>query len=235
VRSLAGITTSGWSYGQKAIVATVTTELSHQATAWQRFLPEGPLAFLPLSNGASSIVWTVSPSRADELLALDDVGFMAELSAAFEHRLGAVLTVGERAAFPLTMRHADSYVAPHLALIGDAAHVIHPLAGQGANLGLMDAASLAEVIVVARNNKREIGSSVQLRRYARSRKGDVVMMINAMEGFKRLFGASSSWLIELRNQGMGFVDRTAPFKNCFIQQMVATSGDLPALARRRRA
>ncbi|MEE4378420.1 MAG: UbiH/UbiF/VisC/COQ6 family ubiquinone biosynthesis hydroxylase, partial [Candidatus Competibacteraceae bacterium] len=139
VRQWANITVDGWSYAQKAVVTIVGTAQPHQEIARQRFLPTGPLAFLPLHDGRCGIVWSTLPERADSLLSLDDASFAAELAKAFEWRLGKVTSVGPRATFPLRTQHAQAYVKPHFALIGDAAHVVHPLAGQGVNLGLLDA------------------------------------------------------------------------------------------------
>jgi 2-octaprenylphenol hydroxylase len=159
VRDPAGIATRGWLYDQMAILANVEVEQWHGETAWQRFLPTGPLAFLPLLDGRCSIVWSVTEARGDELLALDDASFAGALGEAIEHRLGAIGAIGPRAAFPLRMQHALSYVKPHLALIGDAAHAVHPLAGQGVNLGFMDVAELASAVDEALARRRDIGGA----------------------------------------------------------------------------
>jgi 2-octaprenylphenol hydroxylase len=155
LRGMAGIVTQGWAYGQHAVVANVRPEKSHRETAWQRFMPTGPLAFLPIDDGRCSIVWSTSPQRAQELLDLDEAAFCRELGQASEHILGAILETGPRAQFPLRLRHAKSYVTRGLALVGDAAHTVHPLAGQGVNLGLLDAATLADTLIDAGAAGRE--------------------------------------------------------------------------------
>ncbi|MBL8259456.1 MAG: UbiH/UbiF/VisC/COQ6 family ubiquinone biosynthesis hydroxylase [Candidatus Competibacteraceae bacterium] len=231
VRQWAGIETGGWSYDQKGVVANVRTAEPHQETAWQRFLPTGPLAFLPLHDGRCSIVWSTSPERADALLAMDERDFGQTLGEAFDWRLGAIAQVGPRAAFPLRLQHAHQYVKPGLALIGDAAHVVHPLAGQGVNLGLLDAATLAEVILDALAAGQEIGSFKALRRYERWRKGDNLLMLGVMDGFKRLFGASLPPVPLIRNLGLALTDAMGPLKNRIARRAMGLEGDLPRLAR----
>ncbi len=184
VRGMAGIAVETRDYQQEAVVAVVTTEQSHQETAWQRFLPTGPLAFLPLRDGRSSIVWSTTPQQAAELCALDAGEFLERLSAAFDQRLGRVTAVEERVRFPLRRLHAKHYIAERLALVGDAAHVIHPLAGQGVNLGLLDAAVLFDVIVETHAALRDYGLIGNLRRYERWRHGDNHAMQRAMDGIK---------------------------------------------------
>lgn len=213
LRQHAGIETRGWSYGQQAIVATVQTELSHQETAWQRFLPTGPLAFLPLENGCCSIVWSNDDAKADELMSLDADDFNAALGDALDRRLGAVECVSARAAFPLSLSHAESYIGQRLVLVGDAAHTLHPLAGQGANLGLADVAALVEVISMALEGKKDIGSHNVLRRYERRRKGDNLAMMAVMEGFYRLFGTNAAPLVRIRSIGLDLMNRATPIKN----------------------
>ncbi|MBI5040699.1 MAG: UbiH/UbiF/VisC/COQ6 family ubiquinone biosynthesis hydroxylase [Gammaproteobacteria bacterium] len=232
VRGMADIAVELRDYQQEAVVAVVTTEQSHQETAWQRFLPTGPLAFLPLRDGRSSIVWSTTPQQAAELCALDANEFLERLSAAFDQRLGRVIAVEERARFPLRRLHAKHYIAERLALVGDAAHVIHPLAGQGVNLGLLDAASLAEVVLDARATGRDYGLHTNLRRYERWRQGDNSAMQRAMDGFKGVFGSSAPPLRLLRNSALTLVDRLAPVKRLFASHAMGLSGDLPALARR---
>lgn len=231
VREMAGIKTSGWNYGQHAVVANVRTAEPHQATAWQRFLPTGPLAFLPLADGCCSIVWATTPERAGALLTLDESDFAQALAEAFDWRLGAILEVGPRLAFPLRRQHAHAYVKPGLALIGDAAHVIHPLAGQGVNLGLLDAAALAEVILDAVAAGHDLGSLKVLRRYERWRKGDNLLMMGVMDGFKRLFGATPPPVRLLRNLGLNLTDAAGPLKHRIARRAMGLDGDLPRLAR----
>lgn len=232
VRLLAGIETQGWDYDQQALVANVTHELWHEETAWQRFRPSGPLAFLPLSHGhASSIVWSTHPDQAQELARLEPPEFCAALGDAFGHRLGRVLGTGPRACFPLCLRHAREYARPRLALVGDAAHAVHPLAGQGVNLGFLDAACLAEVLLTAWRQGRDIGELGVTRRYERTRKGHNLAMLGAMDLFKRLFGADLAPLRWLRNGGLNLVDACPPVKQHFMAEALGLIGELPELAR----
>jgi len=231
LRELVGIETSGWDYQQHGVVAHITTSKSHQETAWQRFMPDGPLAFLPLSDGTSSIVWSTTPEHAEQLLAMDETDFLDELQQAFGDKLGRMLKCGPRAAFPLRMQHAKKYTLPRLALLGDAAHTVHPLAGQGVNLGFADAASLAEVLVAARNKKQDIGAHKILRRYERWRKGENLAMLSTMDGFKRLFGSKQPALKWLRNAGLSLTNSTTPLKNMIMRQAMGMEGDLSRLAK----
>jgi 2-octaprenylphenol hydroxylase len=218
VRNAMGIELVRKSYQQQAIVCTVATEYDHQQTAWQCFLPTGPLAFLPLADGSCSIVWSLDESRVEQMTALDDGAFAEILEQSFEYRLGAVKTVSARAVFSLGHGHVNQYVQQGLALIGDAAHNIHPLAGQGANLGIMDAACLAEVIADALQAKRQWSALHTLRKYERTRKGDNRLMEAAMTGFKHLFGNDNPLLSEVRNTGLNLVDHAGPIKQLFINQ-----------------
>ncbi len=231
VREFAGIDSRGWSYGQQAIVATVTTALPHRATAWQRFLSTGPLAFLPLADGSCSIVWSNDNAQAELLMQLDTDAFRSQLQSAFAARLGEITAVGPRAAFALRLSHADRYVDQRVALAGDAAHTVHPLAGQGANLGLADAATLAEVVLDAVQAGRDIGARSVLRRYERWRKGDNLAMLGAMDGFKRLFGNDLAPARSLRNLGLTLTDAATPVKNLIVRRAMGLAGDLPRLAR----
>ncbi|MDO8705278.1 MAG: UbiH/UbiF/VisC/COQ6 family ubiquinone biosynthesis hydroxylase, partial [Sulfuricaulis sp.] len=203
VRHAAGIETQSLNLHQKGIVATVTTEKPHEATARQNFLPTGPLAFLPLDEPHTcSIVWSADTARADQLMALDDAAFISELQQVFGSSLGKIQTLGPRAEFPLALSHARAYTAPHLALVGDAAHTVHPLAGQGVNLGFLDAATLAEVLLDAAAKQKDIGAHAVLRRYERWRKGDNLAMISITGGFRYLFGNDLPLVSQLRNLGL---------------------------------
>ena len=218
VRDAMGIELMRKSYRQQAIVCTVGTQEQHQQTAWQCFLPTGPLAFLPLADGSCSIVWSLDEKQAADVMALDERAFESRLEQAFEYRLGAVELLSERAMFPLGHGHVDRYVQPGVALIGDAAHNIHPLAGQGANLGIMDAACLAGVVAEALGAARQWSAYHTLRKYERSRKGDNRVMEATMTGFKQLFGNDNPLLAELRNTGLTLVDRLPVVKQFFTRQ-----------------
>lgn len=231
VRTLAGIGYERQDYDHHAIVCNVGHEQAHDDTARQRFLPTGPVAFLPLADARqSSIVWSTAPELAERLMALDDATFCAELTLAFEGRLGRVTGTGPRARFPLARASAASYVVPRVALIGDAAHSIHPLAGQGANLGLLDAATLADIVVAARESGADIGSLRVLRRHERWRRGENLAMQSLMTGFKDLFGASRPALRWLRGTGLTAVDRAGPLKNLIMRRAMGLTGDLPRYA-----
>ncbi|WP_067862956.1 UbiH/UbiF/VisC/COQ6 family ubiquinone biosynthesis hydroxylase [Neptuniibacter marinus] len=235
-RQMAGIPMWEWDYGHDAIVTTVKTEKQHGETAWQRFTEDGPLAFLPLSSddreNYCSIVWSTSPLHAKTLMALDDKDFCVELELAFEQRLGQILSVDKRFSFPLKQRHAKRYVEQNFAAIGDAAHTIHPLAGQGVNLGLMDAAQLVDTLLEAKNRDESIGSENVLKRFQRARRTENLQMSAAMEGFKRLFDNKQPLLRLARNMGMNLLDQLAPIKNHIVQDAMGLSGNLPTLAKR---
>ena len=218
VRKQAGIGIHGWEYDQSALVTWVKTEKHHQETAWQRFQPDGPLAFLPLTEGHSSIVWSTSHEHAKALAALDESAFAEALAASFEHRLGAIEKVGPRAVFPLRYFETLHYIQPRLALVGDAAHMMHPLAGQGVNLGMADAASLAEVLLEAHGKHRDPGSYSVLRRYERWRRADNRAMLFSMDSFKLLFSSRSQFVRWLRNTGLNVTDRITPLKHAFMQR-----------------
>jgi len=226
IRELAGIASSERDYGQAALVTTVRTSQSHGHTAWQRFLDTGPLAFLPLAFAGdsefrhSSIVWSTTTDIAEELLALPEGRFRARLALAIEHRLGEVEWCDRRFRFPLRARHAQAYVKDNIVLVGDAAHTIHPLAGQGVNLGIQDAAILAEELRAGLGADRKISDPVPLRRYARRRKGDNLATMWTMEGLHRLFGPQPLPLRWLRNTGLNFVNRATPIKNRLARRAI---------------
>ena len=235
VRQMAGCATREWDYLHHAIVTSVRCADAHQATAWQRFTDDGPLAFLPLRWGEDehwcSIVWSTVPEEARRLMALDDQAFRQALGKAFEWRLGEVLEVDPRLCIPLRQRHAKRYIQPGLALIGDAAHTIHPLAGQGVNLGFLDAATLAEVLLHALRRGEALASEKTLSRFERRRMPHNLAMKAAMEGFQRLFQADPLSVRWLRNSGLNLVDGLAEAKALFVRQALGLSGDLPELAR----
>lgn len=213
IRQLSEIKQYGWNYQQSALVATVKPEKSHQNTAWQRFLPEGPLALLPLREGLISIVWTSATGTTDAYLELSDVEFCKALAEASEYQLGHFELLGERAAFPLKLQFSSEYCQDRLVLIGDAIHTIHPLAGQGANLGLKDAQVLVDEILKAKKARRDIASQQVLRRYERQRKGDNLLMMSIMDGFKRLFGADDTLTQFTRSTGMRLINQSTLLKN----------------------
>lgn len=235
IRELAGFPMREWDYLHHAIVTTVEVARPHRQTAWQRFLPSGPLAFLPLPDRDGrhfcSIVWSALPELAQELMALDDDVFRGRLAEAFEHRLGPVLAADPRLSIPLRQRHARSYVMDGLVLIGDAAHSIHPLAGQGVNLGLLDVAELVQVLDNAMQRGESLDSIDVLRRYERGRMGANLGMMLAMEGFQRLFHADALPLRWLRNTGMRMLERQGIVKNTIIRQAMGLGSAVPPLAR----
>ena len=234
VRRLTGTPTREWDYQHHAIVTSVRTSNPHRKTAWQRFTDNGPLAFLPLQREGEhwcSIVWSVTPTEAERLVALDDEAFCRELEQAFEGRLGAVLAADPRGCVPLRQRHAKRYVAEGLALIGDAAHTIHPLAGQGVNLGFLDAAVLAEVLLHANKRGERLADLRVLSRFERRRMPHNLALMAAMEGFERLFQADQLPLRWLRNTGLKMVNKMPEAKATFVRQALGLSGDLPDLAR----
>jgi 2-octaprenylphenol hydroxylase len=233
VRAAAGIGWQQHDLGQSAIVAVVRTEQPHANTACQHFLPTGPLAFLPLPDpNLVSIVWSADSARAAELMQLDDVVFNTELQAAFGDLLGRVALASARAAIPLALGFAEHYVQHRVALIGDAAHTVHPLAGQGVNLGILDAVTLAEVLLEAAQGQRDVGAHARLRRYERARKGADVGMQLVTGGFRYLFGSPLAPVRALRGAGLALTEHLPPLKHFFMRRASGLSGELPKLAQR---
>ena len=231
LRAAAGLTVETRPYGQTAIVANVATERPHEATAWQRFMRDGTLAFLPLADGTSSIVWSADDARAMSLAALNDAAFAAELERAFDYALGSTRLVSERLSFPLMRLAAQRYVARRVALIGDAAHVVHPLAGQGVNLGLLDAAALAQQIAAAAATREDPGALRVLRAYERWRKSEVAAMAMAIDAFDRLLAHGAGPVARLAQRGLSWVNRSQELRRFFIYRALGMSGELPEAAR----
>jgi len=229
VRELAGLFARRTDYGQLAIVAMVGTAKPHQNTAWQRFLGDGTLAFLPLADGSSSIVWSVPTARAEKLLVAAPHEFERQLEQDFDSALGAVRLESERLRFPLWRLSAEHYVSERIALVGDAAHVVHPLAGQGANLGLLDAAALADVL--ADTGGEDLGAERILRRYERWRRSENELMSAAIDAFDRLLARGSGRVAEFAQRGMPWVGRSGLVKRAFIERAMGLAGELPAAAR----
>lgn len=231
VRQLANIGLETHDYEQCAVVGCVKTELAHQDTCWQRYCKEGPFAFLSMADGVSSIAWYLPVDKMDWALSLSDEAFSAAVSEASGWKLGAVTEVAERVAFPLVRRHARHYVKSHLALVGDAAHTINPQAGQGVNLGFLDAAALIETLVEARMQNKPIGQFSVLRRYERRRRGDNALVQRSMEGFDWLFGQDASLKAPLRKAIIPIANQITPVKNWLMDQALYGREALPKLAK----
>jgi ubiquinone biosynthesis UbiH/UbiF/VisC/COQ6 family hydroxylase len=217
VRRLIELPVAGHRYEQTAVVTHVTSSRPHDETAWQRFLPGGPLALLPLADGRSSLVWSLPTTEAERLLAVGDAEFLAELGSLSAGVIGELSACSRRIGFPLQALHALRYAAPRVALLGDAAHTVHPLAGQGMNLGLLDAASIAAVIEDALLAGEDVGDLKVLRRYERDRKGDNLAMLTAFDALNRLFGLPE-WAAPLRSLGLRAVDAAHPVKRILMQK-----------------
>jgi len=231
LRELAGIATFGWSYGQSGIVTTVAHERDHDGRAEEHFLPAGPFAILPLKGRRSSIVWTEEEDAAERIVALPDELFHDELERRFGLHLGEISLAGPRRAYPLGLTVARAFVADRLALVGDAAHVIHPIAGQGLNLGLRDVAALAEALVDAVRLGLDPGAATVLERYQRWRRFDTMAMGIATDGLNRLFSNRSDALRLVRDVGLGLVDRLPALKRLFIREAAGLVGEVPKLLR----
>jgi 2-octaprenyl-6-methoxyphenol hydroxylase len=231
LRERAGIPFYGWDYDQSGIVVTVSHERDHKGRAEEHFLPAGPFAILPLKGQRSSLVWTEGRREAARIVALPPGEFQLELEKRFGLHLGEVTPVGEARAFPLGYHVARSFIGERLALIGDAAHVIHPIAGQGLNLGLKDVAALAEVVVDAERLGLDPGAVDVLERYQRWRRFDTMAMGVATNGLNMLFSNGSTVLKAVRDLGLGMVDRLPPLKNILIKQAAGLTGEVPRLLR----
>jgi 2-octaprenyl-6-methoxyphenol hydroxylase len=229
LRELAGIKCVGWTYPQIGIVTTVAHERPHRGKAVQHFLPSGPFAILPLKGDRSSIVWTENKERGEAIMGLEATRLLAELSKRFGHRLGEIRLAGPAQSFPLDMQVARAFVADRLALIGDAAHVVHPLAGQGLNIGMRDVAALAETIVDALRLGLDIGAPTQLERYERWRHFDSAFSAAVMDGLNRLFSNDSAPLRVLRDLGLGLVDRAPALKRFLAREAAGRTGAVPHL------
>lgn len=226
-----GIRSIGWRYGQTAIVCTARHALPHHGVAKEHFLPAGPFALLPMRGMRSSVVWTERDAAAPAMLDLDDDAFSAELQARAGDHLGAVRVDGPRWRFPLALHNAERYVAPRLALVGDAAHAMHPIAGQGLNLGLRDAACLAELVVEQARLGLDIGAGDLLRRYEQWRRWDALTMLMMTDGLNRLFSTELAPVRLVRGLGLGLVNGLPPLKRLFERHAAAMTGDLPRLIR----
>ena len=232
LREWAGIEVKGWDYQQTALVCTVTTEQAHQQIAHQRFLTEGPLAFLPLANlQQCSIVWSNSTEKAELLSQLDDQKFKKTLGKAFEFTLGEITDISQRASFPLKLRHADHYIKQGFALVGDSAHTIHPLAGQGVNIGFLDAATLAEIVLEAHEKDRDIASLHTLNKYQRRRKADNLVMQMTMDVFNKTFSSELTPVRWARCLGLKLVQQQNVLKNVFMRQALGHRFANPKLSK----
>lgn len=229
-RGMMEIPTRSWSYHQRAIVTTLRTERDHRDTAFQRFLPGGPIAFLPLCDGSISIVWSTPEEDTDGLLELDDEAFMQAVGEASGQVLGKIVSLGKRAAFALRAQYATRYTDKRFALVGDAAHAVHPLAGQGVNLGYLDVAVMAEVFLEALSRGRDPGDALCLRKYERWRKGENLAMLAAIDGLGRAYKLGSGPIPYLRKLGVDLLGRTPVAKEMFVRRAMGLAGDLPRWA-----
>jgi 2-octaprenylphenol hydroxylase len=231
VRTLAGIGVDTHDYHQRAIVATVATARPHQHTAWQRFMHDGTLALLPLADGSSSIVWSADEALAAGLLAADTGGFQAALERAADGALGSMQLLSARQSFALRRLSARHYVAERVALLGDAAHVVHPLAGQGVNLGLLDAAALSEQVLRAVGAREDPGALAVLRAYERWRRSEVALMSAAIDAFDRYLAHGTGPLAQVARRALGWVGRSQELRRLFIGRALGVSGEVPRAAR----
>ncbi len=231
VRQTVNLGVSSWDYNQHAMVIYIETEYEQQDITWQRFVPSGPQAFLPLSGNFASLVWYNTAEQIKRLKNLSNENLIAELSATFPECLGKVKQVLAVASFPLKRQHAQQYVKTGVALVGDAAHMINPLAGQGVNIGLLDAAALAEVLINASGKGENIADIVVLKRYEKMRRNENLKMMTVMDAFYRVFSNDALPLKFIRNLGLGLAERISPAKNKVMRMAIGIDGKLPKLAR----
>ncbi len=231
VRQAVGLGVTSWDYNQHALVIYIDTDYGQQDITWQRFVPSGPQAFLPLTGHYGSIVWYNSPDEVARLKTLSNADLLRELTATFPDCLGKVNAILGTASFPLKRQHAQSYVKPGVVLVGDAAHMINPLAGQGVNIGLLDAAALAEVLIDASKQGLEPGDLAVLRRYEKMRRNENLKMMTVMDVFYRVFSNQVLPVKFLRNLGLGLAERILPAKNKVMRSAMGLGGNLPKLAR----
>jgi 2-octaprenylphenol hydroxylase len=231
VRQISGIDTTFHDFRQDAIVTTVVLEKDHLQTAWQSFLPTGPVAMLPLSDGRCSIVWSCDRDYADEVMNMDDDNFCGALTGCFQQHLGRVLECEKRIRFPLKQHHVTRYINRSTALVGDAAHITHPLAGLGANIGFLDAAALVEVVATANLKGRHLAGQPTLRRYERWRKGENTLVLEVMKGFKNTFGSTITPVKSARRLGLTIANEVTPLKHILARYAMGISGDIPDICR----
>ncbi len=229
LREQAGITCVGWSYPQLGIVTTLAHTKPHHGRAVQHFLPGGPFAILPLKGNRSSIVWTEEKAEGEAIMALDEAGFVTELARRFGHTLGEITLAGPRQSFPLDLQIARAFAGDRLALIGDAAHAVHPLAGQGLNIGMRDVAALAEILVGGARLGLDLGTPALLERYERWRRFDSAFSAAVMDGLNRLFSNDNAPLRALRDLGLGLVDRAPQLKRFLVREAAGATGEVPRL------
>ncbi|MDC1230688.1 UbiH/UbiF/VisC/COQ6 family ubiquinone biosynthesis hydroxylase [Octadecabacter sp.] len=227
----AGIKRTGWGYGQTAIVCAVEHELPHGGIAHQFFMPTGPLAILPLPNNCCSIVWSETETRATKIMAIDDTDFLDALRPAFGSFLGELTLVGKRFSYPLGLTIANRFIADRVVLIGDAAHGVHPIAGQGLNAGLRDVAALVDVLSDAKARGEDIASAAVLARYEQWRRFDTATLAAATDTFNKLFSNDNPLLRAVRDMGMGVINATPRLRRTFIREAAGLTGDLPSLMR----
>jgi 2-octaprenyl-6-methoxyphenol hydroxylase len=229
LRERAGIKCVGWSYPQIGIVTTVAHAKPHHGRAVQHFLPDGPFAILPLRGNRSSIVWSEDREKGEAIMAADEAGFVMELGRRFGHALGGIALAGPRQSFPLDLQIARSFVGDRLVLIGDAAHAVHPLAGQGLNIGMRDVAALAEILVEGARLGLDAGTPALLERYERWRRFDSAFSAAVMDGLNRLFSNDHAPLRALRDLGLGLVDRAPQLKRLLVREAAGATGEVPRL------